>query len=309
MRPLAVLFVLLALHSAQCRIADIQIQRDDRALIPLSEAFGFGSGGRLEIELSRVDIFVKHDVLGKKNSSLFNFDNFGFFVTAADDELAFEKEIMESRCPLGDEEKLLFTFADPKVQQVLNGDAKEMKFTATLENGGMFYLYFANCEDNVPVSLKALVQMYNFNANGSKDFLSIGQTELTAMYWVSDATAQFSAPLGIALKCTEYPCNGGCQAPICVCEVKLMIASMWWMRRAEIELSVAAMQFGILTPMTLFGSFNPNFCDGAFEAPPSGCSLSIGSLQIKLKWLTSKALTLLTDAARPTLPADQTAVR
>lgn len=175
---------LLCLGSANAKVENVDVQRDDRALIPLSEPFGFDAGGRLDIELSSVDIFVKHDKLKQNVSTPVNFDNFGFFVTPADDEVAFEQEIMDARCPLADDDKILFTFSDAKVLDLISGAATSMKFSATIENGGQFFLYFANCEDMVPVSFKARVDMYNFNSKGRKDFLSVGETELVAVYWV-----------------------------------------------------------------------------------------------------------------------------
>ncbi len=46
------------------------------------------------------------------------------------------------------------------------------------------FLYFSNCEPGSAVSFKAKISMYNLKPDGSRDYLSVGETELDAVYWV-----------------------------------------------------------------------------------------------------------------------------
>jgi len=50
-------------------------------------------------------------------------------------------------------------------------------------SAGLFYLYFANC-DSQPVSFSSTVELYN-DKDGVKDYLSVGETELETVFWVS----------------------------------------------------------------------------------------------------------------------------
>lgn len=77
----------------------------------------------------------------------------------------------------------LFTFKDSGIQKVINKEWANFTFHFELDNGGLFYLYFANCEPNTPVSFDSRIEMYN-EVRGKKDFLSVGETELETVYWV-----------------------------------------------------------------------------------------------------------------------------
>lgn len=45
---------------------------------------------------------------------------------------------------------------------------------------------FVNCEKGAAVSLRATISMFNLKPDGRRDYLSIGETELDVIYWVSD---------------------------------------------------------------------------------------------------------------------------
>lgn len=39
----------------------------------------------------------------------------------------------------------------------------------------------------MPVSFNAALELFNINKDGAKDYLSVGETELEAVYWVGGA--------------------------------------------------------------------------------------------------------------------------
>ncbi len=64
-------------------------------------------------------------------------------------------------------------------------------FQFKVENSGLFYLYFANCEPNMPVSFDSVIELYNVNKWGGKDYLSVGETQLETVYWVRHQGARW----------------------------------------------------------------------------------------------------------------------
>lgn len=86
----------------------------------------------------------------------------------------------------------------PPLQRLINHEADNFTFHVEVENGGWYYLYFANCETQTPVSFNLHLEMYNMLPSGSKDYLSVGQTELDVVYWVSGGAGRgcgMGAPL------------------------------------------------------------------------------------------------------------------
>ncbi len=180
MKTLALVLVLAACTAAYAKIEQVQIQKDDRALFPLTEEFGFAKTGRIDITLKDVVIWRRHDQENK-----YNLDNFGFFLSPADAEAALQQDIDEEDCPLRSTgEHVLFTFKDSMVQKLINGEISNLTFHLSIENGGVFYLYFANCEP-FSVSFDARIAMFNVLPDGSYAYLSVGLTDLDTVYWVS----------------------------------------------------------------------------------------------------------------------------
>jgi hypothetical protein len=46
-----------------------------------------------------------------------------------------------------------------------------------------YFLYFVNCAGEVAVSWTARIAMYNLRPDGGRDYLSVGETELSTLYW------------------------------------------------------------------------------------------------------------------------------
>ncbi len=43
------------------------------------------------------------------------------------------------------------------------------------------------CPQSTPVSYDIHIEMYNINSRGKKDYLSVGETQLETVFWVSTA--------------------------------------------------------------------------------------------------------------------------
>jgi hypothetical protein len=94
------------------------------------------------------------------------------------------KAMASGKCILQDgPEEPLLTFADEAVRNVVDKKATNATFHIEVEDGGWSILYFVSCEPAAAVSLSARLAQYNVRPDGSRDYLSVGLTELDAMYW------------------------------------------------------------------------------------------------------------------------------
>eukprot|EP00195_Chlamydomonas_chlamydogama_P007284 CAMPEP_0202900684 /NCGR_PEP_ID=MMETSP1392-20130828/11979_1 /ASSEMBLY_ACC=CAM_ASM_000868 /TAXON_ID=225041 /ORGANISM="Chlamydomonas chlamydogama, Strain SAG 11-48b" /LENGTH=407 /DNA_ID=CAMNT_0049587125 /DNA_START=187 /DNA_END=1407 /DNA_ORIENTATION=+ len=172
-----VLVLLMSLASA--KIQHSQVDTDDRMLIPLTEAFGFADNGKIDITISDIAIYTKHDT-----ETDYNLANFGFFLSSLEADASLEEDLSdESKCILT-EINSLFTFKDSAIKKVIDKELMNVTFHFNVVNGGPFYLYFANCEKDTPISFDAHIEMYNYDNRGRKDYLSIGETELDTVFWI-----------------------------------------------------------------------------------------------------------------------------
>jgi hypothetical protein len=95
MRALPLVLCLLGCTAVLAKIERVVIDKDDRALFPLTEEFGFAKTGRIDITLRDIAIYRRHD---QENS--YSLDNFGFFLSPADAEAALQQDIDDEDCPL-----------------------------------------------------------------------------------------------------------------------------------------------------------------------------------------------------------------
>mmetsp|Transcript_9632 Transcript_9632/g.17030 ORF Transcript_9632/g.17030 Transcript_9632/m.17030 type:complete len:429 (-) Transcript_9632:524-1810(-) len=175
----AMLLVALALLALQAsaKISHSVVDTDDRKLVPLTDAFGFADGGKIDIFIKDIALYVKHDA-----EQTYNLGNFGFFLSPVEADAALEQNLSDDKCILN-ELNNLFTFKDSGIQRVINKELTNFTFHFIVENGGLFYLYFANCEQSTPVSFDSRIEMYNINSHGDKDYLSVGETQLETVFW------------------------------------------------------------------------------------------------------------------------------
>eukprot|EP00198_Chlamydomonas_reinhardtii_P007568 XP_001696905.1 G protein-coupled seven transmembrane receptor [Chlamydomonas reinhardtii] len=173
-RSLGLLLLLVLALGAHAKIHHSVVDKDDRPLIPLTEAFGFAEGGKLDITIRDIGLYRLHG----SQEDVSNWENFGFFLSPVEADAALEQDLTDSsKCILNDVNNL-FTFKDSSVQNL-----ESFTFHFVVQNGGLFYLYFANCEVDTPISFSSVIEMYNVDTYGRKDYLSVGDTSLDAVYW------------------------------------------------------------------------------------------------------------------------------
>ncbi|KAI8467943.1 MAG: G protein-coupled seven transmembrane receptor [Monoraphidium minutum] len=166
----------------EAKVTYSQLFRDDRSLVPVAPDFAFAERGRIDIVLSEVTIWQRHE---EERDVVY--DDFGLFLAPMveeDDEMSLEAQALSGVCLLtAAKQEKLFTFANAQVARLIQGQAGNATMHIDVENGGWYTLYFANC-DGAAVSLRATVAMYNLRPDGSRDYLPVGETELDAVYWV-----------------------------------------------------------------------------------------------------------------------------
>lgn len=144
--------------------------------------------GQLEFTISNIQVWKEH-----KDDVDPDLDNMGFFLSAVEPDAALEEdmsagEVPESTCILktltGNK---LPRFSDSAIRKIIDKPHEEPRsatFDFTIEGGGQFYLYFCNCEASKPVSFNLHVEMFNIDSGGKRDYLSVGEMELSILYWV-----------------------------------------------------------------------------------------------------------------------------
>ncbi|KAF8073245.1 CAND7 [Scenedesmus sp. PABB004] len=190
------------LPAALGRVEYAHVYYDDRGLIELTQPFGFGARGHIDIVLRDISIWRRHD----ERDAPPQLGNFGFFLANMAADAAFASDALSAACLLDNRELQLFRFADKKarrrraraaadaaaaaagalaVEAVISGTAPNVTFHVEVKDGGLFSVFFANCEPRTPVSFAAAVSSYNLvGPNDRRDYLSIGEGELDVMYWV-----------------------------------------------------------------------------------------------------------------------------
>ena len=133
------------------------VTTDDRRLIPLSDAFGFAAGGKLTFSISNIAIYQQHTTAAQPD-----YNNMGLFLSPMDADMALEADLEDQTggCILDSiERNSLPKFTDSLIRRVINKESPEATFDFTLESGGLFYLYFANCDLDTPVSFDMHIEV------------------------------------------------------------------------------------------------------------------------------------------------------
>lgn len=97
------LTALLAASTCFAKIHVSHVLRDDRKLIPMTDAFGFGSDGMIEIAISGVTIYRDH-----KEDVNTRYDKFGFFLSPVEADSSLEQDLVDDeKCILVREQRSL----------------------------------------------------------------------------------------------------------------------------------------------------------------------------------------------------------
>lgn len=189
--PLLLLATLASLQYAHAKIVRSRVIQDDRPYIELSEAFAFSPGGQVVLTIRNVTLFKQH-----VDSPQPNTNRMGMFLSSIE-ETGLEEDGFITDCILDDASSsgilysaILIRFDDSEVRKVTGSRRTSDKagpFLFTMGTSslpaGQFILYFTNCERS-PVSFDVVVEMYNVDSSGKKDYLSAGETELQTVFWV-----------------------------------------------------------------------------------------------------------------------------
>ncbi|XVF53174.1 hypothetical protein PTKIN_Ptkin05aG0079200 [Pterospermum kingtungense] len=167
------LFLLISLFGfALAEIRFTEIRSDDRSIIPFDE-FGFTHTGRLELNVSQVE-------LSDTNPDL-DLSKVGFFLCTRDAWMHVIQQLEDGEviCALNsDLVKSVSTFKS------LNGKSG---FDTVYEetDADQYTLVFANCLSRVKVSMNVRSAMYNLDGkNNRRDYLSAGKTILPRVYFL-----------------------------------------------------------------------------------------------------------------------------
>ncbi|RZC21181.1 protein GPR107-like [Glycine soja] len=178
MRPalsLLLLLFLFLLSPSAAEIKSLKINSDTRPMI-LFEKFGFTHKGHVSIAVSSVSVGVLSSAVQPESSRL------GFFLLNEESLLQVLMEIQQnpSFCVLDSHYiLLLFTFRDLSPPPVASFNRS---YPVTSPNE--YSLFFANCAPETSVTMSVHTEAYNLDADGSRDYLSAGQTLLPSLYFL-----------------------------------------------------------------------------------------------------------------------------
>ncbi|KAF7818551.1 protein GPR107-like [Senna tora] len=167
-------FVFL-LSPASAEIKSLTISSDTRPMI-LFEQFGFTHKGHVSISVSSVSVALLSAAAQPESSRL------GFFLLNEESLLQVAIEIQQnpSFCVLDSHYIFhLFTFRDLSPPPLASFNRS---YPVTSPNE--YSLFFANCAPDTSVSMVVRTEVYNLESNGSKDFLSAGQTQLPTLFFL-----------------------------------------------------------------------------------------------------------------------------
>ncbi|KAJ3669162.1 hypothetical protein LUZ60_011112 [Juncus effusus] len=166
------LLLSLLLPASHAEIKNLQITGDTRNSI-MFEKFGFNHGGTVSIALSDVNS-------GSSDPSLL-----GFFLLSDESlfQAIYEAQNGESpgnpTCVLNSPYvKLLFTFTEISPEGKYNQ-------SIPVTHPDEYTLFFASCAPETSVSMTVHTEMYNVDPDGTKDYLSVGQSAVPTIFTFS----------------------------------------------------------------------------------------------------------------------------
>lgn len=174
--PFLLLFfslLLLLLYPTSAEIKTLSITSDARPMI-LFEKFGFTHTGHVTISVSSVSV----------SSALSDTDpsRLGFFLLSEESLLQVLLEIQQDPqfCVLDSHYIApLFTFRD-----LSPPPSSSFNHSYPVTSPNEYSLFFANCAPQSSVSMAVRTEVFNYDRDGSKDYLSAGRTHLPSLFFV-----------------------------------------------------------------------------------------------------------------------------
>ncbi|KAG8085846.1 hypothetical protein GUJ93_ZPchr0010g8100 [Zizania palustris] len=181
--------LLLLLAVALPAAAEIKTEsfREDPRPSILFEKFGFSKTGAVRIVISGAAVSSSFARADPKQLGFFILSDESMFQAVYESQARPPPEKRAEAAGGGPDEpdvsgcvlsspyvKTLFTFHD------MEGGHYNKSFPVT--HPDEYSLYFANCAPEALVTMKVRTEMYNANPDGSKDYLSVGQAPVPAIY-------------------------------------------------------------------------------------------------------------------------------
>ncbi|XP_034709722.1 protein CANDIDATE G-PROTEIN COUPLED RECEPTOR 7 [Vitis riparia] len=167
-----ILLTTLSFSGCFAEIHTSEIRSDSQPIIPL-DVFGFTHTGRLELDVSQIS-------LSNSNPNL-DLSKIGFFLCTRDSWLHVLQQLEESdiTCALkSDVVKTVYSFDRLK-------GATSFGTVYQMNDADQFTLVFANCLQQVQISMNVRSVMYNLeDKNGRRDYLSAGKAVLPRVYFL-----------------------------------------------------------------------------------------------------------------------------
>ncbi|KAE8662714.1 hypothetical protein F3Y22_tig00113156pilonHSYRG00094 [Hibiscus syriacus] len=168
------LFLLISLFvshvSSEIRITEIR--SDAHPIIPLDQ-FGFTHTGRLELNVSRID-------LSNKNPDI-DLAKVGFFLSTLDAWMHVLQQLADSEVTCALESDLVKRVSDFKAAK----GKSSFDVSVPVSDAEQYTLVFANCLSDAKVSMTVRSAMYNLEGrDGHRDYLSAGKTILPRVYFL-----------------------------------------------------------------------------------------------------------------------------
>ncbi|CAI8614529.1 unnamed protein product [Vicia faba] len=175
--PFLILFstLLLLLSPSTAEIKSLTITSDTRSMI-LFEKFGFTHKGHVTISVSSVSVALLSSSSQPESSHL------GFFLLNEETLLQVLIEIQQnpSFCVLNSHYIFrLFTFRD-----LSPPPSASFNRSYPVSSPNEYSLFFANCAPQTSVSMVVRTEIFNLDSDGSKDYLSAGQTQLPSIFFL-----------------------------------------------------------------------------------------------------------------------------
>ncbi|XP_058756651.1 protein CANDIDATE G-PROTEIN COUPLED RECEPTOR 7-like [Vicia villosa] len=174
--PFLLLFsTLLLLSPSSAEIKSLTITTDTRPMI-LFEKFGFNHKGHVNISVSSVSVALLSSSSQPESSRL------GFFLLNEETLLQVLIEIQQnpSFCVLDSHYIFrLFTFRD-----LSPPPSASFSRSYPVTSPNEYSLFFANCAPQTSVSMVVRTEIFNLDSDGSKDYLSAGQTQLPSIFFL-----------------------------------------------------------------------------------------------------------------------------
>ncbi|KAH7512997.1 hypothetical protein FEM48_Zijuj12G0149700 [Ziziphus jujuba var. spinosa] len=177
--PFLLLFVVFfssILNLTTAEIKTLTINSDARSMI-LFEKFGFTHTGHVTISVKQVSVVSTRDTNSPIESS-----RLGFFLLSEEALLQVLMEMQQNQqfCVLHSRYILnLFNFGElsPPPQSSFNHS-----YPVSAPNE--YSLFFANCVPDTSVSMVVRTEIYNYDSDGSRDYLSAGLTQLPTLFFL-----------------------------------------------------------------------------------------------------------------------------